>query len=282
MDAPDALLAAALLMVDPTGLGGVRVQAQAGPVRDAWLAALRALMPEGAPLRRLPQHASDDRLLGGIDLPATLAAGRPVLQQGLLAAADGGVVLAAMAERLSASHAAHLCAALDQGQVRIERDGITALTPTRFAVVAFDEALPDDTPLSPALADRLAIWADLSTIALRDAPQADAEWIVSVQQARDRLADVQVADALIQALCAATLALGVDAPRAAWFAVRVARASAALFGRSAADADDAALAARLVLAPRATRQPVPAEPDAPVQPDQLDQPDQPDQPAKTV
>ena len=283
MNAPDALLAAALLMVDPAGLGGVRVQAQAGPVRDAWLNTLRALMVDGAPLRRLPQHASDDRLLGGIDLPATLAAGRPVLQQGLLAAADGGVVLAAMAERLSPSHAAHLCAALDQGQVRVERDGITALTPTRFAVVAFDEALPDDTALSPALADRLAIWLDLSAVALRDAPQADAELIDSVHQARQALGAVQVGDDLIQALCAATLALGVDSPRAAWFAVRLARASAALFGRRSADADDAALAARLVLAPRATRRP--AEPDqaAPVEgePPPPDTPQPDDAPAPT-
>lgn len=259
--ANDALLAAALLMVDPRGLGGVRLQAQAGPVRDAWLQLLRSLMPPGMPLQRLPQHASDDRLLGGIDLPATLAAGRPVLQQGLLATADGGLVLAAMAERLAPSTAAYLSAALDQGQVRVERDGITALTPSRVAVVALDEALPDDSPLSPALADRLALWLDLASFSLRDAPQLDAELCATVQLARLAVADVRVNDEIIEALCAATLALGVASPRAAWFAVRVARASAALFGRAEAGADDAALAARLVLAPRATQVPA-AQPDA--------------------
>jgi magnesium chelatase subunit D len=272
--AQDALLAAALLAVDPQVLGGVRLQAQAGPARDAWLAALLALLPAGAPWRRLPQHASDDRLLGGIDLPATLAAGRPVLQQGVLAAADGGTLLVAMAERLSAAHAAHLCAALDQHAVRIERDGITAHTPTRFVVVALDEALPDDTPLSPALADRLALWLDLTPLSHRSLPAADAELQAAVQRARDTVAQVQVGEELVQALCAATLALGVDAPRAAWFAVRAARASAALFGRSVAEADDAALAARLVLGPRATRQPVPADEQPPPDPP-ADPPEQP-------
>ena len=173
MRSDDAQLAAALLMVDPRGLGGVRLQAQAGPVRDAWLVLLRSLVPEGMPLQRLPQHASDDRLLGGIDLPATLAAGRPVLQQGLLAAADGGLVLAAMAERLAPATSSYLAAALDQGEVRVERDGISAHTPSRVAVVALDEALPDDAPLSPALADRLALWLDLSALSLRDAPALD-------------------------------------------------------------------------------------------------------------
>lgn len=261
--AEDALAAAALLAVDPSGLGGVRVVAQAGPVRDAWLATLRGLLPTQAPLLRLPAGASEDRLLGGIDLTATLAAGRPVLQRGLLAAAHGGVLLAAMAERLPAATAAHLAAALDSAQVRVERDGLSALQPAAFALVAFDEALPDDPPLAPALADRLGLWPDLSAIALADAPLADAALAQDVRRARALLPQVTVADELLQALVAATLALGVDSARAAWFALRATRASAALRGALQADADDAALAARLVLAPRATRQPMPTPPEQP-------------------
>lgn len=259
--AEDALAAAALLAVDPQGLGGVRVVAQAGPVRDAWLASLRALLAPGTPLLRLPAGASEDRLLGGIDLSATLAAGRPVLQPGLLAAAHGGVLLAAMAERLPAATAAHLAAALDSAQVRVERDGLSALQPAQFALVAFDEALPDDPPLAPALADRLGLWPDLCAIALADAPRADASLALDVRRARALLPAVEVGEELLQALVAATLALGADSARAAWFALRATRASAALRGATQADADDAALAARLVLAPRATRQPVPAEPE---------------------
>ena len=256
LQAGDAFQAAALLLVDPAGLGGVLLRSPAGPVRDAWLTLLQTLAPPCMPLPRLPASASEDRLLGGLDLSATLAAGRPVAQAGLLTQADGGIVVAAMAERMPAVNAAHLCAALDQGALRLERDGLTQHLPARVAVVALDESQGEDRPPSAALADRLGLWVDLSALSLRDTVTADGAMAQEVAQARSRLNVVTVPDDLIQALCAATLALGVDSPRAAWAAVRCARAAAALRGEDVADADDAALAARLVLAPRATRQPV--------------------------
>ena len=256
LQAGDAFQAAALLLVDPAGLGGVLLRSPAGPVRDAWLTLLQTLAPPGMPLPRLPASASEDRLLGGLDLSATLAAGRPVAQAGLLTQADGGIVVAAMAERMPAVNAAHLCTALDQGALRLERDGLTQHLPARVAVVALDESQGEDRPPSAALADRLGLWVDLSALSLRDTVTADGAMAQEVAQARSRLNVVTVPDDLIQALCAATLALGVDSPRAAWAAVRCARAAAALRGEDVADADDAALAARLVLAPRATRQPV--------------------------
>ena len=74
----DAVLAAALFAIDPAGTGGVALRSLTGPVRDRWLALLREYLPEGAPLRRLPIHVTDGRLLGGLDLAATLRAGRPV------------------------------------------------------------------------------------------------------------------------------------------------------------------------------------------------------------
>ena len=256
LQAGDAFQAAALLLVDPAGLGGVLLRSPAGPVRDAWLTLLQTLAPPGMPLPRLPASASEDRLLGGLDLSATLAAGRPVAQAGLLTQADGGIVVAAMAERMPAVNAAHLCTALDQGALRLERDGLTQHLPARVAVVALDESQGEDRPPSAGLADRLGLWVDLSALSLRDTVTADGAMAQEVAQARSRLNVVTVPDDLIQALCAATLALGVDSPRAAWAAVRCARAAAALRGEDVADADDAALAARLVLAPRATRQPV--------------------------
>ncbi len=269
LQAGDAFQAAALLLVDQAGLGGVLLRSPAGPVRDAWLTLLQTLAPPGMPLPRLPASASEDRLLGGLDLSATLAAGRPVAQAGLLTQADGGIVVAAMAERMPAVNAAHLCAALDRGALRLERDGLTQHLPARVAVVALDESQGEDRPPSAALADRLGLWVDLSALSLRDTVTGDGAMAQEVAQARACLAEVTVPDDLIQALCAATLALGVDSPRAAWAAVRCARAAAALRGEGVADADDAALAARLVLAPRATRQPVaeapPQEDSAPPQ-----------------
>ena len=54
----DAALVAALLAVDPVGLGGACLHAGHGPARDAWLAWLRAALPAGEPMRRVPAAIS--------------------------------------------------------------------------------------------------------------------------------------------------------------------------------------------------------------------------------
>ena len=258
----DALTVAALVAVDPAGLGGVAVTAHAGPVREQWLAVLRSLLPPAVPWRRVPLHITDERLLGGLDLPATLQAGRPVAQRGLLAEADGGIVLLAMAERLSAATAARLAAVLDTGEVSVARDGISMALPSRLGVIALDESAHDDEHLPAALLDRLAFRLDLAAIAMRDAFDADAalpaDAANDVALARARLPQVQAEATIVEALCAAALALGIGSLRASLLALRVAHAAAALDGRDTVSTDDAALAARLVLAPRATRLPRPA------------------------
>lgn len=277
----DAVQAAALLAVDPHGLGGVALQAAHGPVRDQWLAQLRALLPAHRPMRRVPAHVRDDRLLGGLDLAATLQAGRPVSQTGLLAEADGGVLVLAMAERLSDAMAARIGAALDEGRITVARDGLQEVRSARIGIVALDEGVreagSEESP--PArLLERLAFRVDLTAFtpsaiagfggelgeperkadasagsdedASDVAPQAQA-----ILDAQARLAEVTVDDATLEALCAAAEALGIDSLRAPVFAVRAARAAAALDGRMQVEASDAALAARLVLGPRATRLP---------------------------
>jgi len=256
----DACLAAALFAIDPAGSIGVAVRALPGPVRDVWLELLRELLPADQPFRRVPLHIADGRLLGGLDLSATLRAGRPVAERGLLAEADGGVVLLAMAERVARSTAAHLSAALDNHEVLVERDGITARTPTRFGVVALDEGANDEEQLPHTLVDRFAMLLDLNDIAWRDALPADysAEEIL---EARLRLADIDIGEPMLEAICGTAMALGVDSLRASLAAAQVARAAAALAERDAVTVEDVSLAARLVLAPRATRLPMPEQPD---------------------
>jgi magnesium chelatase subunit D len=256
----DAAWAAALLAIDPQGLGGAVLRAGAGPVRDRWLRDFQRLLPTGMPQRRMPVGIADERLLGGLDLAATLRQGKPVAQRGLLAESDGGVVTLPMAERLSAGTAARLCAALDSGKVGFERDGLSTRWDARVAVLALDEATPDDEPLSAALSDRLAFKLDLRELGLRACgePAADADEIAA---ARALLPRVLLPDATLQALCGTALQLGVDSPRASLLALRAARAAAALGGRAVVSDDDAILAARLVLGPRATRlPPAPVEP----------------------
>lgn len=253
----DASWAQALFAIDPHGLGGVHLRAGAGPVRERWLACLRALLPAHEPLRRMPGHIADDRLLGGLDLTATLSSGKAVAQRGLLAETHGGVVLVPMAERLSLAHAARLARTLDTAEVAFERDGVSQRWPARIGVVAADEGGEDDAPLAPGLRDRLAFCIDLRALSLRDMA-ADSEGAADADEvlaARERLPQVTLDERVLQALCGTAFQLGVDSLRACLLALRATRAAAALAGRCNASDDDAMLAARLVLAPRATRLP---------------------------
>ena len=103
----EAALACALLALDPEGLKGAVVKGHA----DAFLASLRHLSQRQ--LHRIPPHIGIDRLTGSIDVAATLKSGAPVHDHGLLAQADG-LLLLTSAERLSPDKAALIAAAMDQ------------------------------------------------------------------------------------------------------------------------------------------------------------------------
>ena len=284
----DEALAAALLAIDPIGLGGACLRAAAGPWRHAWLDRLQALLPAGTPLRRLPHGASDSALLGGLDLAATLSRGQPVLQPGLLSQANGGLLLLAMAERASADTAAKLASVLDTRQLHVQRDAMAHSQSVQLGVVALDEGLSDDETLPPALQDRLAFWlqppepasseqeallqaADLEEPQHTQAAHDQAE---QVQAARARLAQLPGLDERqLKALCATALALGIDSMRPPLLTARAARAAAALAGAAAVEDEHASLAARLVLAPRATRLPAPDTTDPTDSADQEDAPE---------
>ena len=204
----------------------------------------------------MPLHATDSALLGGLDLAATLHAGRPVAQLGLLARCDGGVLLLAMAERVGAGVASQLAAVLDTQVVALERDGLTQRRPARVALVALDEGNSEEEQMPATLLDRLAFQLPLQAAASED--DAPVDWTrAEVAEARARLAQVVVPEDMVQALCAASLVWGVNSMRAPLLALRVARAAAALSGMDEVEEVHASLAARLVLAPRATRVPAP-------------------------
>lgn len=254
-----ALRVAGLAAADPHGCGGVVVRAGAGPVRDLWLDSLRAQLRPGAPLRRMPAGIPDESLLGGLDLAATLAAGRPVAQAGLLAEADDGFLVVPMAERLTAGTAARLASALDSGRVRT--DGSAA----RIGLILLDEGVDAEERIPDALADRLAFHLDLTGIAWGDTRTGDP----GPAQEETGRPDDAVAD-----LCGVAASLGIASLRAPLLALRVARLAARQAGRTAIAEPDLREAACLVLAPRATQ--VPPEPgpqpDAPAEPEPGDAP----------
>lgn len=254
-----AFQAAALIAVDPAGLGGAVLRGPADSRRDEWLEALRAMLPRGAPWRRVPLGIADGRLLGGLDLVASLSTGRPIAQQGLLAESDGGIIMLPMAERVEGETIARITAVLDQAALRVEREGITFAQPVSLGLIALDEGASEDEYVAEALADRLAFRVSSDALALKRMALAMPSR-AEITAARELLPQVDAAADLPEAFCAAALALGIESLRAPIFALRCARASAALAGRTAVTREDAALAARLVLAPRARQLPeAPAE-----------------------
>lgn len=265
----DAVAAAAMLAVAPESLGGAVVRAFPGPVRDLWLERLRDLFGRERPWSKLPLHVNESRLVGGLDLVSTLQRGEPVFMRGLLADSDGGLVQLSMAERADRAIVAQVCAALDRGEVVVERDGFSRRSPARIAVLALDEGIDEDERVAPALQDRVAFAPDLRAIGIADLDD-DTISIRDIERARRDWRQVELDDEAEQQLCAAAAALAVVSLRPATFAVRAARISAALAGRERAELDDLAQAVRLVLVPRS---PVSiSEPEMPPEPPPEDEP----------
>ena len=188
----------------------------------------------------------------------------PLPNAGCSAEADGGVLMVAMAERLPSATAVHITAAMDARETIVERDGLSLRMPARFGVIALDEGL-DDEFAPGSLRDRLGFHVDLNEIPIREADEfaIDREEILA---ARERLSMLKTSAEQVEAMCTAAAALGIVSLRAPILALRVACASAALSAHDAVDQDDIALAARLVLAPRALVFPQEQEPEHPEQP----------------
>ena len=239
-----ALQVVALLAANPAGIGGVLLRARPGPVRDLWAEALAQRMR----VRRLPASADHEALDGGLDLTATLAAGRPVMRPGLLTETAGGVLVVPMAERLAPALAARLASAIDDGGP---------------LVVLFDESHGDgdnEECVSEALADRLAIHLDLTRVRLPMA--ALLAGVAPPLPPPGPAGDPTPVDDAVTALATAGVQLGIASIRAPIQAQRVAHALARLAGRSAIANADLETAAALVLGPRARQVPQPNEPEA--------------------
>ncbi|MGB7206719.1 MAG: magnesium chelatase subunit D [Anderseniella sp.] len=268
----EACLALSLALISPKTCGGIHVRAQAGPVRQRWLDLMKRLAGDDTCMTRLPVDPAPQRVFGGLDLVATLRSGHPVSEAGLLSRSNGGIVIVSMAERLSSSMAAQIGAVLETGQLIRESDGLRLHSSTRFLLVALDEALDGEPSLAGVLQERLAFTINLD--GLRSSDLVDpVVTSVDIESAHQRLPDVVLADEVAEALCAASVALGVHSARACILANGVARVHAAFAGRRNTTKDDAEAALRLVLVPRSRTLPQSRE-------ETTDESHQPDQDAK--
>ncbi len=252
------------------------------------------------PFINLPLNITEDRLLGGLALEATLQSGQRVAERGLLAEANRGVLYCDELNLLDDGPGNYLMDALSRGRLALERDGLSADYPTEFILIGTFN--PDEGEIRAGLTDRVGLMvsatpsaapedrAEIMTRALnwdRDPAALNAEYEEETEvlrgliaAGREILSQVKISDEQLLALSEAALRFGVMGNRADLFAARAALASAALEGRLEVDDTDLKTAVQIVLIPRATRMPEP-EPDEPEpeepEPPEPEEPEDPNQ-----
>lgn len=249
-----------------------------------------------AQMIELPLGVTEDRLLGGLDLERTLATGKRHVSQGLLAQADNQVLYSDSINLLQPETANHVANALDSRRVLVERESVTATHPADFVLVATFN--PAEGEPSTLLRDRVGLLVESSPDSSAD-QRADiierdfqfendparftqdfafetAQIKQAIEAGRERLPRVHVSNERRRQIAQIAMRLGVEGNRADLFALKAARANAALAGRDAIEDQDIVAAIQLVLAPRATTVPreeeaVKTQPEASREDDRINQ-----------
>lgn len=215
-----------------------------------------------------------EALIGSLDLSATLASGKSVVSTGALAAAGHGLLIVPCAQMLDETVVPVLAEAIESGTVRVERDGVSRADAVSASFLFFDEGEADDAGVSAALRDRADFHLDFNTLVLRDL----GDVLEGGEIGHDHNpAHVTIQDQVLEAACGLALSFGLTSLRPPMQLLRVARAHAALAGRSAVEDDDLSIAMRLSFLNRAeampSRQEEPEEQEATEPPPPADEPE---------
>jgi magnesium chelatase subunit D len=269
----DQILQPLLLLAIEPKLKGLLIAAGPGFGKSTLARAYRSLLPE--PYIEIPINITEDRLLGGLDFERTIAAGTRHMARGLLVAAHTGTIYIDGINLFDTSITNHIATAVNDGSIRLERDGFSALHATNFLLVGTYD--PAEGELHASLLDRIGLFIAPAVSASIDArveiiervmardrkPTASNEDMVEtailrglITEARTRLSRIEISYEDRRRLSLIGLELGVEGNRADIFATHAARAHAALAGRLKVDEEDIAVAVRFVLMPRATVIPV--------------------------
>ncbi|WP_280447567.1 VWA domain-containing protein [Nocardia cyriacigeorgica] len=275
-------LALILCAVHP-GIGGVLVRGEKGTAKSTVVRALAQLLPpvvdetgaRPARLVELPVGATEDRVVGSLDLERVLRDGEQAFRPGLLAAAHHGVLYVDEVNLLHDHLVDVLLDAAAMGRVHIERDGVSHSHPARFVLVGTMN--PEEGELRPQLLDRFGLTVDVT--ASRDVDvrmavvrrrldyeadpagfaaryaAADREIAERILTARDRLPEVALDDVELRRIAALCAAFDVDGMRADLVVARTATAHAAWRGSDTVTEDDVRVAAELALPHRRRRDP---------------------------
>lgn len=272
-----------LLAVEPA-LRGALIASESGSGKSTLARAFASLLSKDTSpfaghtqgeLVELPIGITEDRLLGGLDLEETLAKGKRSFSRGLLSKADGGVLHVDDINLLDPNIAAHIAHAMDAKQVRIEREGLSAIHAADFILIGTYNAVAVEP--SSLLLERVGLivdsraecsvaeTAEIIDLSFRfesnplsfadEFALETAEIKGLVEGARARLPRVCVARDQVRQIAAIAIELGVEGNRPDIFALKAARANAALAGRVEVKDDDIVAAVQFVLVPRATTLP---------------------------
>jgi magnesium chelatase subunit D len=304
----DMRLALLLNAVSPA-VGGVLVRGEKGTAKSTTVRALAAVLPpvavvagcrfacdpaapdpscpdgphlpdspgttRPARLVELPVGASEDRLVGSLDLERALTEGVKSFEPGLLAGANRGVLYVDEVNLLHDHLVDLLLDAAALGTAYVEREGVSVRHAARFLLVGTMN--PEEGELRPQLLDRFGLTvevaaprdADLRAEVVRrrfgyDADPAGftAAWAAEeaalaarIAEARARLPRVVLSDAALRQVTSVCAAFDVDGLRADLVTARAAIAHAAWCGREEVTEDDVRVAARLALPHRRRRNP---------------------------
>lgn len=275
--AADSLkLALCLAAIDPA-IGGVLIEGPRGMAKSTLARGVAQLLP-GGHFVTLPLGASEERIVGTLDLDAALAESRAQFSPGLLAKADGGVLYVDEVNLLPDHLVDLLLDVAASGINHVERDGISHQHAARFVLIGTMN--PEEGQLRPQLLDRFGLKVILDA---QPEPQARAEivrrrlafdadpaaflqqWAAPQQALRERclaarngLLQIALDDASVNEIAERCYAAGVDGLRADLVWLRAARAHAAWRGAESISAEDIDAVESFALSHRQRHTPPPA------------------------